>query len=304
MSIPTRILSNRLSDYQKVRSETVPLVAALSNELSGLGSMQAGISLIYPAEGVSADGKPFTRIYFISPAELAKSSLTGDAIKSRLREIVDTTPIRHDAKKNEQLFLDVNSQEYISLQHRLIPIVDAAGQNFRRELSELMELFDAFTQPSNKIPTGSTYHIRAAFGNRELIESYRVASAAPMVPAPTVTAETREMLARRGVSTHGIGDRSERVDTITANGLLHTALPTNAMQLRQTAQGSQYGREVQMILHVLGEAIVRKEIPNLVMDHQFREALSRVISDARPNVTESAAAALLEAAPMPPHVTQ
>jgi hypothetical protein len=90
------------------------------------------------------------------------------------------------------------------------------------------------------------------------------------------------------VSTHGIADRAEVAQAAQANGLLHTALPNNAAQLRETAQGSQYGREVQMILHVLGEAIVRKEIPNLVMDHQFREALSRVIADARPAGASSA----------------
>lgn len=279
---PTRILSNRLSDYQKVRSETVSLVTALSNQLNGLGNTQMGISLIYPAEGIAEDGKAFTRIFFVSPIELAKNSVGEAGMISRLREIVATTPIRYDSKKNEQLYLDVNSQEYIALQHRLLPILQAAAQNFRKELDELMALFDAFTQPGQKIPTGSTYHIRAAFQHRELIEAYRLVSGFASLPAPTLTAETREMLTRRGVSTHGIGDRAETMQAASAHGLLHTALPNNAVQLRETAQGSQYGREVQMILHVLGEAIVRKEIPNLVMDHQFREALSRVITDARP----------------------
>ncbi len=282
MSEPTRILSNRLSDYQKVRSETVSLVTALSNQLNGLGNTQVGISLIYPAEGIAEDGKAFTRIFFISSAELAKSSVDQPGMISRLREIVATTPIRFDAKKNENLYLDVNSQEYIALQHRLLPILQAAAQNFRKELDELMTLFDAFTQPGQKIPTGSTYHIRAAFMHRELVEAYRVASNLAKPPTPTLTAETREMLTRRGVSTHGIGDRPEGMNAAATNGLLHSALPNNAVQLRETAQGSEYGREVQMILHVLGEAVVRKEIPNLVMDRQFREALSRVIADARP----------------------
>lgn len=282
MTLPIRSLSNRLSDYQKVRSETVSLVTALSNSLNGLGSVQAGISLIYPAEGLAEDNRPFTRIYFMSPGEIAKNTLSQDAIATRLRDIVASTPIRYDARKNEQLFLDVAGNDYAELQRRLLPMIAAAGHNFRKELGELLELFDAFTQPSNKIPTGSTYHIRAAFANRELIEAYRVANGMPMVPPPTITQETRDMLTRRGVSTHGVGDRSERVEITVANGLLHSALPNNAVQLRETAQGSQYGREVQMILHVLGEAIVRKEIPNLVMDHQFREALSRVINDARP----------------------
>lgn len=287
MTIPLRSLSNRLSDYQKVRSETVSLVTALSNSLNGLGNVQAGISLIYPAEGIAEDKKAFTRIYFMSPAELAKNSLSTEATAARLREIVASTPIRFDARKNEQLFLDIDSADYAEMQRRLLPLIAAAGQNFRKELMELQELFDAFTQPGNKIPTGSTYHIRAAFTNRELIEAYRIANDMPMLPPPTITAETREMLTRRGVSVHGIGDRSERSEA-SANGLLHSALPSNAMQLRETAQGSQYGREVQMILHVLGEAIVRKEIPNLVMDHQFREALSRVIADARPLGASSA----------------
>lgn len=281
MNTPTRSLSNRLTDYQKVRSEMVSVVTALGNSLNGLGNVQPGISLIYPAEGLAEDNRPFTRIYFISPIEIAKNSLSPDALQQRLREIVHTTPIRHDAKKNEQLFLDENSQEYIATQHRLMPIIAAAGQNFRKELLDLLELFDAFTQPSNKIPTGSTYHIRAAFANRELIEAYRIANNMPMLPPPTITQETREMLIRRGVSIHGIGDRSERIE-LSPQGMLQGALPANAVQLRETAQGSQYGREVQMILHVLGEAIIRKEIPNLVMDHQFREALARVIADARP----------------------
>ncbi len=299
MTLPLRSLSNRLSDYQKVRSETVSLVTALSNSLNGLGSVQPGISLIYPAEGLTEDSRPFTRIYFMSPAEIAKNSLKDETITSRLREIVASTPIRFDERKNEQLFLDVDSADYIDLQRRLLPLVSAAGQNFRKELSELMDLFDAFTQPSNKIPTGSTYHIRAAFANRELIEAYRTANDLPMLPPPTVTAEAREMLTLRGVSLHGVGDRSERIEVAAASGLLHSALPTNAMQLRQTAQGSQYGREVQMILHVLGEAIVRKEIPNLVMDHQFREALSRVIADARP-IGASNAPLMPELAPQLP----
>lgn len=299
MTIPLRSLSNRLSDYQKVRSETVSLVTALSNALNGLGNVQAGISLIYPAEGLSSDERPFTRIYFMSPGEIAKNTLSADAIAARLREIVVSTPIRFDARKNEQLFLDVDSNDYVELQRRLLPLIGAAGQNFRKELGELLELFDAFTQPSNKIPTGSTYHIRAAFENRELIEAYRAAHDLPMMPPPTLTPETREMLMRRGVSIHNIGDRSERVESAVANGLLHSALPTNAIQLRETAQGSQYGREVQMILHVLGEAIVRKEIPNLVMDHQFREALARVIADARPGAAGSLPA-LAEIAPQLP----
>ncbi len=281
MTIPTRSLSNRLSDYQKVRSETISLVTALSNSLNGLGNVQPGISLIYPAEGIAEDNKAFTRIYFMSPVEIAKNSLGNEALQARLREIANSTPIRYDPKKHEQLFLDVNSQEYIAMQHRLMPMLAAAGQNFRKELLDLLELFDAFTQPSNKIPTGSTYHIRAAFAHRELIEAYRIAHNLPMQPPPTVTQETREMLVRRGVSIHGIGDRSERIE-LSPQGMLQSVLPANAVQLRETAQGSQYGREVQMILHVLGEAIVRKEIPNLVMDHQFREALSRVIADARP----------------------
>lgn len=288
MTEPTRILSTRLSDYQKVRSETVTLVAALSNQLNGLGTTQTGISLVYPAEGLSADNKPFTRIYFVSPIEIAKNSLGEAGTISRLREIVSTTPIRFDAKKNEHLFLDVNHPEYIALQQRLLPVLHAATQNFRKELDELMTLFDAFTQPGHKIPTGSTYHIRAAFQHRELIEAYRLASNLAQPLPPTLTAEIRDVLTRRGVSTHGIADRAEGLEAAQSHGLLHTALPTNAMQLRETAQGSQYGREVQMILHVLGEAIVRKEIPNLVMDHQFREALARVIADARPKGAGSA----------------
>lgn len=282
MTQPTRILSNRLSDYQKVRSETVSLVTALSNSLNGLGNVQPGISLIYPAEGIAEEGKAFTRIFFVAPPEIAKNSIGDAGIISRLREIVATTPIRYDAKKNEQIFLDVSSQEYISLQHRLMPILQAASNNFRKELAELIELFDSFTQPSAKIPTGSTYHIRAAFSNRELMDAYRVANNLLIPPPPTLTPETREILTRRGVSTHGIADRGAGAAADTVSGLLHSALPSNAAQLREAAQGSQYGREVQMILHVLGEAIVRKEIPNLVMDQNFREALSRVIADARP----------------------
>lgn len=300
MTEPTRILSNRLSDYQKVRSETVSLVAALSNSLNGLGSIQPGISLIYPAEGLAEDGRAFTRIFFVAPIEIAKNSVGDDVMKQRLQELVATTPIRFDAKKNEQLYLDPSSQEYISLQHRLMPILQAASSNFRKEIADLIELFDSFTQPSSKIPTGSTYHIRAAFQNRELLDAYRVANNLLIPPPPTLTPETREMLTRRGVSTHGISDRGAGASPeAVVGGLLHAALPANAALLREAAQGSQYGREVQMILHVLGEAIIRKEIPNLVMDHHFREALSRVIADARPAAAQ-AAPAMQEISPTRP----
>lgn len=291
MTQPTRILSNRMSDYQKVRSETVSLVTALSNSLSGLGSVQPGISLIYPAEGMAEEGRAFTRIFFVAPIEIAKNSVGDAVLADRLREIVATTPIRFDAKRNEQLFLDANSQEYISLQHRLMPILQAASSNFRKEIADLIELFDSFTQPSSKVPTGSTYHIRAAFQNRELLDAYRVANNLLIPPPPTLTAEVRDMLTRRGVSTHGISDRGAGASPeAVVGGLLHAALPNNAALLREAAQGSQHGREVQMILHVLGEAIVRKEIPNLVMDQNFREALARVIADARPAAAQLASA--------------
>ena len=244
-------------------------------------SIQAGISLIYPAEGTGEEGKAFTRIFFISPPEIVKNSIGEAGLNARLREIVTTTPIRFDAKKNEEIYLDVNSPEYIALQNRLMPILQAASNNFRKEIVELIELFDSFTQPSSKIPAGSTYHIRAAFTNRELLDTYRLANNL-LTPPPTLTPESREMLAQRGISTHGIPDRGAGISVDVAAGLLHSALPPNAAQLRGSAQGSQYGREVQIILHVLGEAIVRKEIPNIVMDQHFREALARVIAQARP----------------------
>ncbi len=300
MTEPTRILSNRLSDYQKVRSETVSLVNALSNSLNGLGNIQPGISLIYPAEGIAEDGRAFTRIFFVSPIEIAKNSVGDAVLTERLREIVATTPIRLDAKRNEQLFLDATSQDFTALQQRLMPILHAASSNFRKEIAELIELYDSFTQPSTKIPTGSTYHIRAAFQYRELLDAYRAANNLLIPPPPTLTTETREMLTRRGVSTHGISDRGATASSDAAvGGLLHAALPANVALLREAAQGSQHGREVQMILHVLGEAIIRKEIPNLVMDQNFREALARVISDARP-VTAQVAPAHPQISPVRP----
>lgn len=300
MTQPTRILSTRMSDYQKVRSETVTLVNAVSNSLNGLGNIQAGISLIYPAEGVGEAGQAFTRIFFISPPEIVKNSLDDAALAARLRDIVSTTPIRFDAKKNEQIYLDADSQEYIALQRRLMPILQAASNNFRKEVAELIELFDSFTQPNSKIPTGSTYHIRTAFTHRELLEAYRTAHHLLTPPPPTLTPETREILTRRGVSTQGIPDRGGNGISVDATaGLLHSALPPNAAQLREAAQGSQHGREVQMIIHVLGEAVVRKEIPNIVMNQQFREALARVIADARSGAVASLASMRDMQSPLP-----
>lgn len=260
-------------DYQKVRVETISLVNAVSNEASGYGNLQAGISLIYPAENLSEDGKAFARIFFVSPVELIKNTLEEKDIASRFRELAANTPIRLDTKKNQLVFLDVTSQDYVMLQHRLVSTIMVARNNFRKDIAELVAIFDGLTQPGATPPSNSTFHIQAAFDNRELLDAYKVTNSMPVLP-PSITSDTRDMLTRRGISSHGVAERG-------AQGLMHGALPANAQQLREAAQGGKHGREVQIVLHVLGAAIMRGEIPNLVMNEQFRDGLAQLIDQAR-----------------------
>lgn len=273
----TKTFTPDLADYQKVRVETITLVNHVSNVQSGYGSLQPGIHLIYPSEHLSEDGKLTTRIFLISPAEIVKNTVRENDVVTRLRDIVENTPIRRDTRANEDIYLDANSHGYASMQARITQVIQAAMQNFRRDVAELIPLFDACTQPGQQTPSMQSFHLRAAFDYRQLLASYRTTHSMPAMPAPTLEPELREALARRGISTHDIPDRA----AVAGQGLMHEELPEAPRRLRDAQQGSEYGKEVQMILHLLGDAIVKGEIPPLVMGQAFREGLNDLFEQAR-----------------------
>lgn len=278
------ITTDKPQDFQQVRVETVTLVAAASNSTSGLGETQGGVYLILPASQLLEHNRTFSRIYLISPIELVRNTLDEAGMIQRIREVVSTTPIRYDAKRQQQTMLNVNSPHFEAMARRIASTIAIAGNNFRRDVGELLEIYDGFTQPTLKLPVCSAFHAQAAFANRELLNTYRGVNGLPLpASAPTVTPEIRKTLERFGVSAPAIADRVLQVVPVpaAAQGLMHHALPTGPAALQQAAQGDQYGKEVQMILHVLGNAIVAKEIQPLVMNDAFRAALAKAVDQAR-----------------------
>lgn len=277
---PSIVKSERASDYQKMRIEVVSLVHAASNRLSGLGEMRAGMYLQLPADNLPDHRKVFTREYIVSPGEMVRQNLRPEDILPRMNEIVLATPIRHDARRNEDTVLDPQSPYFLQAWQRILPVIEPAIQNFRREVADIMSIYEGFTQPSVSLPKCSAFHAQAAFENKELIEAYRVAYSLPAWPEPTLTAEGRTMLEKFGVPTHHIAERSATAMR-PEESIAQYALPKAPIALREAAQGMAHGKEVQMILHTLGQAIVRGEIAGLVMDERFRSALQKAVEEAR-----------------------
>lgn len=275
----TKTFTTELGDYQKVRVETITLVNHVSNAATGFGNLQPGIHLVYPCEHLSDDGKLSTRIFLISPTEIVKNTVREDDVSTRIFEIIESTPIRRDVKGNTDIYLDPNSHAYTSMHARLVQVIQVAMQNFRRDVAELLPLFDACTQPGKTLPSMQSFHLRAAFEYRQLLGAYRLTNNLPVVAPATLEPEVREALARRGISAHDVPDRGAAVAN--GQGLLHQELPEAPKRLRDAQQGGEYGKEVQMILHLLGDAIVKGEIPPLVMSAAFREGLQQVVQDAR-----------------------
>lgn len=278
------ITTDKPQDFQQVRVETVALVTAASNATSGLGETQAGVYVILPASQLLEHNRTFSRIFLISPVELVRNTLDEHAVFQRIREVIASTPIRYDAKRQQQTVLNVDSPHFEAMARRLTSTISVAGNNFRRDVGELLSIYDGFTQPTINLPVCSAFHAQAAFANRELLNTYRGVNGLPLPASPpTVTPEIRKTLERFGVSAPAIPDRVLQPVPVpaAAQGLMHHALPAGATALQQTAQGDQYGKEVQMILHVLGNAIVAKEIQPLVMNDAFRAALAKAIDNAR-----------------------
>lgn len=287
------IKSDRVSDYQKMRIEMVSLVNAASNRLSGLGETQAGIHLQLPAENIPGNRKVYTREYIISPGEMARKAVDEATIVARIREVAARTPIRHEARANEDTVLDPASPYFAAALKRLLPIIESTMQNFRRDLAELLQMYDALTQPNMQVPHVSAFHAQAMFEHRELLEMFRTAQGMPPLPEPSLTPEVRTMLQKFGVPVHQIADRSAVL------GIPSQVLASYVQKSepREATQGKAHGKEVQLILHVLGQAIVRNEIPGLVMDEHFRGALQQAVEDAR--IATTVAATELEQADSP-----
>lgn len=273
--------STRADDYQKVRTDAVSLTNATSNRQTNLGSDRAGLGLVFPAEHIHAHNAPVTRVAFLTAEEILTGMPDDETLAQRLRDLAMNTPISLNARKQSQMFLDVNSREYTLMSQRLLQTIGAAGNNFRKEAIELLRIYDGFTQAATgQLPIASTYHIHAAFNNCDLLNRFRLAAAMPPVPAPTVTPQAREELTRRGVNVDNLPDYSEQR---MLQGLLYAALPANAEKLRQQAvqKANECEKEVLIIMRALNDAMVRGTIPSFSMDDQFRRTLGQLISAAQ-----------------------
>jgi len=275
------ILSDLPTDFQKVQIETVSLVNAASNAASGLGDTQAGIQLLLPAENLIEHNKAFSRLYLAAPGELIRNTLSDEILIERLREMLSTTPIRYHGKKHEQTMLDVSSIHFEAMANRIISMVRVVATNFRRDVGELVAIYDGFTQPALKLPMCNAFQAQAAFSNRELLKAYRTMQGMEAPATPTITEPIRKILERFGVATHGFALRDVSGEEAPNKGLMHAALPVGPAALKQAAQGNAYGKEVQLILHTLGLAVASHEIQPLVMNDAFRAALAKAVDAAR-----------------------
>jgi hypothetical protein len=271
----TKKFSDKSADYAKVRAEHLSLV----NAVSGFGETETGIALQWPSENLTGTAKTSKRLMLLNAHEIV-SPLLGDAqIIEKLKAIAQENPIHRDLRRQTDTLLNPHGPEFDYMLSRVMPTITAAVQNFRRDVLQLLEIYDGFTQPGRALPKATAFHCRAAFAFRDVLEEYRRTNHMPMLQAPSLNTAAREQLTRYGVDTRGIADAG------TVKGILHEQLPANVQALREAARNQEDElQEVRLMLRVLQEAVVRGDIPPLQFTETLREGLRFAVLRARQTV--------------------
>jgi len=168
------------------------------------------------------------------------------------------------------------------MENHLLSMITAASNNFRRDMGILCAIFDGYTQPGAPKQPASLFHLKAVFEKQELLGAYRAAMHQATAYPPSLMPTDREELTKKGISTHGIPDRGAIASApLPAQGLSAANLSANAERLRTATQGLSNSLEVQLVMQILGDAVVNGTIAPLVMDQRFREGVNQLVQHAR-----------------------